>query len=258
MTHGFQFYLGSHHPNWLWRHDQSFFVSDTRLRRQNSWGEARRPWALDPGGFSELNKFGEWRTSHLAYAHRVQRYQAEIGKLRWVAPQDWMCEEGVLKKTGLSVKAHQFRTVMSVVVLRQILGKMVIPVLQGWQAEDYLRHADMYAKFGFDLASEAVVGVGSVCRRQTLTPIHALIRELHARGVKVHAFGFKADGLRVLKAFLSSSDSMAWFDGARWRGNNPLCPGLKKSCSNCLHAALEWKGRLAAEVGNIEGLEGVA
>jgi hypothetical protein len=87
-----RFYLGSPEPAWLKRTDVPLFISHNRLKRCKTLPRALGPWALDSGGFTELQRHGMYRLTAADYAAAVRRYRDEIGGLEWVAPQDWMCE----------------------------------------------------------------------------------------------------------------------------------------------------------------------
>jgi hypothetical protein len=240
-----RFYLGSHMPNWLELTDVPLFVSHRRLSGRKGLPRAAGRWALDSGGFSELSMYGGWRTLEAEYVSAVRRYDDEIGHLDWVAPQDWMCEPHILQLTGLTVAEHQKRTVFSFLSLRQQLGMLVIPVVQGWRSDDYLRCVDLYDAHGVDLTTEPVVGVGSVCRRQSGDEAAGIISQIVSLGIACHGFGFKKDGLEKVGRFLASADSMAWSFNAR---RNPPLPGCThKSCANCLRWALKWRDELLAQ-----------
>jgi hypothetical protein len=236
-----RFFLGTHMPNWLALTDVPLFVSHRRLASRRTFPRALGPWALDSGGFTELSMHGRWLTSPQEYVTATYRYRDAIGGLEWAAPQDWMCEPFMLANTGLTVAEHQRRTVASVVELRTLAPDLpFVPVLQGWELDDYLRCADLYAAEGIDLAGEATVGIGSVCRRQSATEIEDICAALAARGIRLHGFGVKTLGLRYGR-HLVSADSMAWSYNAR---KNPPLPGhTHKSCANCLEWALAWRQR---------------
>ena len=215
------------------------FVSTRRLRRQKTFPRAKGPWCLDSGGFTELSMFGEWRVSAMDYAAEIDRYAADIGGLEWAAPQDWMCEPTIRAKTRSSVLDHQERTIASVLELRSRTAANVIPVLQGWSVRDYLHHADLYERAGFDLRAEPTVGVGTVCRRQSTTEGIAIITALADRGFALHGFGIKIGGVKRAGHALKSSDSMAWSYSARRAGRQEGC--AHASCANCLPFALRWR-----------------
>src|SRR5699024_2689834 len=143
-----------------------------RLRKRRRLPVAVTDWALDSGGFTELNLHGRWETTPHDYAAAVRRYRDEIGKIQWAAPQDWMCEPAVLARTGLTVADHQRRTLDNLLTLRTTAPDLPwVPVLQGWAPEDYRRHVDAYTAAGINLTREPVVGLGSVCRRQDTAPV---------------------------------------------------------------------------------------
>lgn len=235
------FYLGTHEVSWLATIGVPLFVSHRRLALRRALPRAVAPWALDSGGFSELSLFGEWRTSPSEYAAAVKHYQEAIGSLTWCAPQDWMCEPEILRRTGLTIAEHQRRTVASVCELRAA-GLPVIPVLQGWSEGDYWDCAEAYERAGITLTNEPVVGLGTICRRQqTLRAVH-IVRGLHDAGLRLHGFGFKVTGLRACGEYLASADSLAWSFHARREGKQREC--THATCVNCARFALEWRSDL--------------
>lgn len=212
-----RFYLGTHEPSWLSRAHVPLFISAVRLRERckRKLPAARVPWALDSGGFSVLNKHGDYPQSAEVYAAEVCRWDS-IGHLQWAAIQDWMCEPVVLAKTGLTVLDHQRRTVQSWLDLRRLAPDLPwVPVLQGFTRAEYLRCVELYGEAGTDLRELALVGIGSVCRRENTAEAEAIIRELSAMGLRLHGFGFKLGGLERCRDVLHSADSLAWSYGAR-------------------------------------------
>lgn len=210
---------------------------------------ARAPWALDSGGFSEIGKHGRWTVEPRVYVAEVRRWSQIIGNLEWAAIQDWMCEPVMLAKTGLTVRDHQLRTIESLVTLRGIAPEIPwAPVLQGWRIDDYLAHLDMYASAGFDLRREPIVGVGSVCRRQGTREALAIMRALSFRGIRIHAFGVKTQGLALYGDWIVSADSLAWSFTAR---REPIrLPGhTHKNCANCFEFAMQWRSKLLDGLG---------
>jgi hypothetical protein len=241
-----RFLLGTHETSWLARAGVDLFVSHRRLAPRRSLPRAVAPWALDSGGFTELNLYGRWATTTVEYLDAVARYEAEIGLLAWAAPQDWMCEPFVIERTGLSVREHQERTVANYLELR---GRgPFVPVLQGWTRADYLTCVALYADAGVDLTAEPLVGFGTVCRRQGTAEIAELVRELARGGIALHGFGMKLAAFTTdVPLFLASADSLAWSYNAR---RNPPLPGCPhRSCANCLRWALAWRERALAAIG---------
>lgn len=266
-----RFFLGTHHPHWLAATDVPLFVSHRALGRYKKLPRARGSWALDSGGFTELSMHGRWTLPPADYAHAVLRYRDEIGGLAWAAPQDWMCEPDMLKKTGLTVAEHQRRSIESVIELRA-LGAPVIPVLQGWAFGEYFAHIEAYDRAGIDLRAEPTVGVGTVCRRQNTTTASVLMHGLAALGIRMHAFGFKKTGLKACadiflgaadstfdepfpaegdeEGGVASSDTLGWSYHARREPPRAECRGRHINCANCLPFALEWREELFESIEN--------
>jgi hypothetical protein len=288
----FAFYLGTPHPDWVGRllpeitEDRRgapvrhlavpLFLSYRHMRRWHLHRPLPRAvdrWALDSGGFQELSLYGRWTIPQAEYAASVKRFSREIGKLEWAAIQDWMCEERILRKTGLSLREHQRRTLRSYLELRSAAPDVHWrPVLQGWELGDYLRHVDDYLRAGVDPFRLPVVGVGSVCRRQKCQAAQELLGRLTDEGLPVHGFGLKtlalsSVGLRrapdgrqwpsALWQVLVSADSMAWSMEASWahehakRRGHPeqgcllYCRGGSHwTCSNCPVYAMHWRRKL--------------
>jgi predicted DNA-binding transcriptional regulator AlpA len=236
-----KFWLGAPEPAWLDRTSVPLFLARPRLARIKKLRRARGPWALDSGGFSQLSLRGRWTLTAAEYAVQVRRFVDQVGRPDWLAQQDWMCEPDIRAKTGLTVLEHQHRTVQNLVDLRALLpGLPVIPVVQGWTVGEYLHCVEMFARAGVDLTQEPLVGVGSICRRQSSIRIGFLLKDLHRAGVHhLHGFGLKQEGLRHYGYLLRSADSMAWSYAAR--AGRERCPEGRTDCRNCMHFALEWR-----------------
>ena len=245
-----RFFLGTHMTEWLKRSDVPLFISAIRLRNRPVRKPAVCDWALDSGGFSELSTHSRWTVGPQQYVDDVRRWRDTIGSLQWAAIQDWMCEDEIIAKTGFSVLDHQLFTVQSWLDLNSLAPEIPwVPVLQGWEHEDYLQHYWLYQKYaGLDLKSLPLVGVGSVCRREDTAMAEDLIRELHGMGVKVHGFGFKIDGVARCAKYLTSSDSLAWSDRAR-RANQPMFSECThRKCANCYRWAMTWRDKVIRSI----------
>lgn len=235
-----RFYLGTHQPGWLARTDVPLFVSARRLRERKSLPRASGRWALDSGGFTEVTTHGRYLTTASAYAAEARLWRDEVGGLDFCAVQDWMCEAVALSRTGYTVAAHQRLTIDSYLELKALAPELPwLPVLQGWEREDYLSHVAQYRRAGVDLASLPLVGVGSVCRRQDTGMAEDLVRQLHGEGVRAHLFGFKLGGLRRCGHLAASADSMAWSFAARRDAPLPGC--THANCANCIRYAMRWR-----------------
>lgn len=230
----------------LWRGDP-VLVSYGRLRRAKVLPVAAGPWVCDSRGFTELMQHGDWTISVEQYAADLNRYQEEIGRLVWAAPQDWPASTPVLAKTGLSEHEHQVRTIDRWEQLVPLTNVEVIYVVTGEDLPGYLRHLAMWKARGHDLtATDRLVGVGALVGRPSREAA-AIISALHAAGVtRMHGFGLKGAVLEMVGSLLESFDSVAWSDGARREaeetGEPDLCEhgiGVKYE-RNCPIYAQEW------------------
>ena len=238
------FYLGAHQPHWLWRVDWPLFVSHRQLARRKTLHPATCRWALDSGGFTELSLHGRWVTTPAQYAEAVARYADQIGNLDFASQQDSMCEPFMTERTGLTVAEHQERTVANYLELTALAPNLpFMPVLQGWEMDDYLHCVDLYHSAGIDLATLPRVGLGSVCRRQSTHQIAQIVTTLARLGLRLHGFGVKTGGLHRYGHHLASADSMAWSYAARRQPPMPGCTS-HKNCANCLRYATAWRTRL--------------
>jgi hypothetical protein len=243
-----RFYLGTHQVGWLASVPASLFVSRRRLATRKRLPRALRPWALDSGGFSELSIAGTWTLSAREYVGEVRRYRDEIGRLEWAAIQDWMCEPMMLRKTGLSIAEHQARTLTNYEELLQLAPELPwVPVLQGWSLRDYFSHLEQYVQRGHDLRQTPLVGVGTMCRRQSTREAMEILSGLAQQGLRLHGFGMKTGALHQgATEFLTSADSLAWSLRARFAHPLPGC--THQRCSSCPRFALRWLQHIEHEM----------
>lgn len=241
-----RFYLGTHQLSWLTRTDVPLFVSAVRFKKR-TYPKARGRFGLDSGGFSVLRKYGRWTLTDQEHADDVRRIVERTGRPDFAAPRDMMCEPFMLQMTGGTVRSHQQATIESVLQLRRRAPEVPwLPVLQGWEVGEYLDHVEQYRAAGIDLLTEPVVGVGSVCRRQGADEGETVVRAVAERGIRVHAFGVKIDGLRRYRESVVSADSMAWsFAARRQRVRMEGCS--HPVCNNCMVWAMEWRRRVVGD-----------
>jgi hypothetical protein len=250
-----KFFLGVGYASWLARAGVPLFVTLHKMEKGTLY-PAIAPWALDSGAYSRLVRKGKWDVEATEYAERVARLHATVGMMEFAFPQDWICSPPILAATGLTVKDHQTRTVESVLALRDLAPDVPwAPVLQGWESEDYERHAAMYEDAGVDLRREPVVGLGSIAARQDDPLVGHIVRTLASGGFRLHGLGVKMRGLRMYGDALFSADSFSWAFDARFN-KKPIAPLLPEcveerrrgehpqSCGDCLRWALAWRERI--------------
>jgi hypothetical protein len=241
-----RFYLGTNKATWLRRAKVPLFVSHRTLRSIKVRKMARTDWCLDSGGFTELSLNGKWTISPEEYVWFVTRYKNGIGRMQWASQQDYMCEDVMLEKTGLTVAEHQRLTTQNFIDLVRLAPNLpFIPVIQGQTLNDYLAHVDQFKDAGFDLSKFETVGIGSVCRRQATNEIVPIVSELKGRGIDLHGFGMKTSGLAKVGHLMKSADSMAWSLAARLtQYKRPDCHHTAPKCSDCIVYAEEWHAQI--------------
>lgn len=222
-------------------------------------------WMLDSGAFSQVTKYGDFIMSPEEYVRIAVRFQ-DCGDLACIVTQDYMCEPEVmqfLQDTGndASVRIHQRKTVERYIRImdeaeKQGLKVPVMPVLQGWEVEDYVDHLIMYTRMLSDLKyqrcglwknpfmdtphyhghtgellnTEQWIGIGSTCKRnknpeivsQILDQLSDAMGEFQLSKSRIHLFGFKRTGLRNsrIKDRIYSADSFAYDYGDRFTGKS--------------------------------------
>jgi hypothetical protein len=257
-----RFFLGTDRPGWLGTAPFPLFLSYSELRGRRSLPRAVEPWGLDSRGFTELSTHGRWTIEPEEYAEAALRFAGWAGNLAVVSPQDSMCEPVIFdvaeRETGRrpTVAVHQEATTANLLELRALAPDLPwLPVLQGWEVDDYHRHVELYGGAGVDLTREPLVGVGSVCRRQDTRTAERIFVGLHAAGLRLHAFGVKTTGLSRYAWAVESADSFAWSYDARKRGVNggegrllPTCTHRARTCAHCPDYAAVWRARVLARV----------
>jgi len=212
------FFVGLHQLSDTKHFDKSFISVNRLVNRKSEF--VVNDWIMDSGAFSQIYNKGE----HMPideYAKLINKFK-HCGNLLAAVTQDYMCEPFILKKTGLTVKEHQEKTIERYLQLKEKTNVYIMPVLQGYDPQEYVQHLEMYGDL---LPYGAYVGIGSVCKRNS-KPLEALnvfqaIKEKRP-DLKLHGFGLKITALedRRIYELLESSDSMAWSFSARKQGRN--------------------------------------
>lgn len=188
------------------------------------WDNKRKTWngwrcyegmdvALDCGGFVAMKQYGGYRWTVEEYIKLAAAMRPE-----WYAQMDFCCEpeiaadQSVVFKRIDSTVAHLHACQDAA---RNAGTARPMPVLQGWNPSDYCQ-GPIYDT-GFEWP--ALVGIGSVCRRQVNGPdgVVAVVSALNSKvpdHVQFHLFGVKTTALKELATRfpnrIASSDSMAW------------------------------------------------
>jgi len=229
MAAPLRFYPGLHQPGDA-KHFDRACISINRIWRRKKPILCNDVF-VDGAAFTELEKYGEYR-------HEVYEYGDELYRLHTcgavnitvAVAQDYMCEPFIIQKTGFNVPTHQYLTVERYdFLLDHLTHKFggtvpfhILPVLQGFEPEEYADHVRMY---GDRLKPGMWVGVGSVCKRQgdpkAIRAVLCAIKALRP-DLLLHGFGVKKTSLKdpEVRAGFYSADSMAWSTAARKQGRN--------------------------------------
>ena len=183
-----------------------------------------RTWIMDSGAFSQDSTQGDHKLSTDQYAKEIKRW-SRCGILAAAAAQDYMCEDFILKKLNRTVLDHQKMTLKRYKDLIHSMESIgckthIMPVLQGYETEEYINHLKMYDDL---IQPYTWVGVGSVCKRNSKPEAVAVILDKIKQkrpDLKLHGFGIKKTCLQDSFIYdrLFSSDSMAWSFDARYQG----------------------------------------
>lgn len=215
------FYVGLHQPSDAKFFDRAF-LSVNRMRDRKA-PIGCKDWIMDSGAFTEIATHGEYRQGVEGYAAEIRRWAYEGSGMTCAVAQDYMCEPFILEKTGLTVAEHQRLTIERYdALVAADHGVEIMPVLQGYTAEQYVDHLRQY---GARIKPGAYVGVGSVCKRNVDIDqiVHILVTIKRARpDIRIHGFGLKITALSsgVVRDCLFSADSMAWSQAARKQGRS--------------------------------------
>lgn len=171
---------------------------------------------LDPGGFTLLNKYGEYPFTVANFLNLVARLRPD-----YYATLDYPCEpeisRGMLRTNLERIRAtvDNARQVADMHALTGYACGAFVPVIQGYTLDEYKYCVDLYADYGL---LEDYMAVGSMCRRLSSAQLHTLIpgiAEYAAQGnvARLHWFGLKLSrDLNDLRGFIYSQDSAVALD----------------------------------------------
>lgn len=220
----FRFFIGLHHPAKAQIFERACISINSVRQRKGPLPRGRcEELLLDSGAFTEISRHGRYRHSPAEYAQDLRRVLPLLGTGVTVVCQDLMCEPFIIEKTGLSIAEHQRLTIERYDALAsEQIGAPLLPVIQGFAPEDYVRHIRDY---GHRLSESCWVGVGSVCKRNARpAEIAHVLSAIHRErpDLQLHGFGVKLTALMdpTVRALLATADSMAWSFAARIEGRN--------------------------------------
>jgi hypothetical protein len=250
---GMQFFTGLHQPSDA-KHFQFAFLSVIRLKDRKG-PVICNDAILDSSAFSIVAKHGCFPDAPETYAKQIVHCKGLIerggGRLLAAVSQDKMCERIICARTldlpiedlpkknpareialremlpdaewAAQIIVHQIETIERYDALLECnTGVLIMPVLQGFHPDDYVRHIRMY---GDRLKPGMWVGVGSVCKRNgNIRAVEDVLLTIHHErpDLRLHGFGLKTTALSsgLVQDLLHTADSMAWSFAARMIGGN--------------------------------------
>jgi hypothetical protein len=268
------------------RLDASVLVSASAFSKQTDFGPVPERWLSDAqrtGRTRRMKEWSGWNTSQLRHAHGLAAIDLDSAGFvamalkngyEWTVRQyvetlctahPWrrfssmdMCVEPEVARNRDEVRERMAKTAALNRECRLVaadcgIEDRLMHVIQGSTPDDYLRCFDMISDM---VPDDAVVGVGSMCRRQTGGDdgIVAVVERLHAAlpdGVRLHLFGLKSDGaeaVAMLDGRVASIDSQAYGVRARRIANDERRRDPSFSKSNEMVASVMetwWTGQVA-------------
>ena len=161
---------------------------------------------IDSGGYQFITKFKDYHYTPKQYIDYCLGQNPDV-----YASMDYPCEPEVQRKNNVTVKEQINKTIKNNITLLELNPiKKPMPVIQGWEKEDYVYCIDELGKYG--LISD-YMAIGSLCvRKNSVYPILKEVVNNLPSWVKLHGFGMKITNLknRYMFEHFYSCDSMAW------------------------------------------------
>ncbi|WP_199039929.1 MULTISPECIES: hypothetical protein [unclassified Dyella] len=242
----------------------SAFWDRQKQRFTDAWGPLScADVALDSAGFTAVRNWqekGQQPGMASVYPWTVEQYVdlAEDLNPSWFSAPDRCCEREVAedaeaRRMRISTTAVLLEETLRCVAERWAAGPTTLrpctPIVQGWTVDDYRRSLDLtmevWCKFNVLFDPPALIGIGSVCRRDLNDPKHGvfsilegLIPHLPSRA-RLHLFGVKGTACARLFEYpeVASVDSMAWDVAARHRAHRE---GRSNTVASRLDAVSSW------------------
>lgn len=206
--------------------------------------------ALDSAGFVSmmlLKKKGPTQGIGKVFPWTMSQYVELAGSVgaNWWSQPDLCCEPEIAASQdevtyrvnvtatlleGALQQVYAWQNVLAKTCSPGVVANMIrppVPIIQGYRVSDYQRSLDLlmrvWSRWEPWIAPPALIGVGSVCRRNLHHPTHGLyailagIEGMLPAASRLHLFGVKGACLSTLKldAKVGSCDSMSYDIAAR-------------------------------------------
>lgn len=188
---------------------------------------------LDSGAFQVFTG----KSDHKRFPWKNEEYLDFVKKVdpNYYATLDYPCEPFMVERIGSDIKTNIDMTVKNTVDLYDLIddGYMqeseaeLIPVVQGWDVNDYVYCVDLMKEQGL---IKDYMAIGTLCRRGITKDILNILKRLKRElpKTKFHGFGVKISMLKIPETYqyLISCDSAAWVSMVAF-GEIPIYTGKK-------------------------------
>lgn len=190
------------------------FLTNTEVRRDKYPRVSGLRW-LDSGGFTALNKYGDYPFSVAQYLNLVAMLKPDF-----YATLDYPCEPNISRTLHKMTNAERIQATVKNAKQQLDMETMVgfgqcVPVIQGFTLDEYKSCIDAHEKMG---TLRDYMAVGSMCRRISNDELHRLIPGIseyakQANVTRLHFFGLKlSPQLTPLREYIYSQDSAVALD----------------------------------------------
>jgi len=180
--------------------------------------------AADCGGFVASRIWGEYRYTPEQYVDWLRAV-----KPAWAACMDYCCEDEITSgRPGVVQQRQDATTEMARMFWHDYrdVPWVWVPTIQGWYAEDYIRHARELKPLIDEMRSHYVsiggpdlfrVGIGTLCARASAAMIRKVVLAVAAElpDVPLHLWGVK---LSVMQSPVMLPGQVVSVDSAAWNG----------------------------------------
>jgi len=178
----------------------------------------------DSGAFQLFGRYSDFPFTPEQYLEFINSLSPDF-----FATMDYPCEPFIREKIHSSVKDCIDKTIENTAKIIDIPScSSFVPVLQGWNEDDYVQCIEDFKSRG--LLTD-YMAVGTLCRRGDNKKILSILRTIKRnlpQGCKLHGFGVKISLLKIAETYnlLESCDSAAWVSRVR-AGELTLFTGKK-------------------------------
>ncbi len=174
---------------------------------------------LDSGGFSLLNKYGDYPYSIKEYVEWIKKTnEANDGKVILAATRDYPCEPEIARKIGLMSNLDRIKRTVEQTkkcMKHDISPARWMPVLQGYSCQEYLTCYQMF--YDAEILMD-YIAIGSMCKRNDVSEIQKIIKRIkHGYSGKIHLFGLARNAIndKFLFDVVDSCDTIAYTWGCK-------------------------------------------